>query len=219
MNKIRVLIVDDHAIVREGLRELLKTQEQLQIVGEAVDGSEAVSETARLKPDVVLMDISMPGVGGLQACREIKRLQPDVKILILTMHDREDYFREIFSVGAAGCFVKGGSSRELVQAIETVSHGEFFLHPTMTSRLVSEYQKRTTSDESKATVGELTERESEILKLTAEGRTDQEVADVLSLSRPSVQTHRTHIETKLHLRNRTDLIRYALRHEIITLSS
>ena len=219
MSKIRILIVDDHAIVREGLREILQTQEQLQVVGEAVDGADAVSKTVSLKPDVVLMDIAMPGTGGLQACREIKKLKPEVKTLILTMHDSEEYFLEIFSVGASGYFVKGGSSRELVQAIQAVSRGEFFLHPTMTSLLLTQYQKLVSSDEAKESPGGLSPRESEILKLTAEGRSDQEVADLLSLSRPTVQAHRARIAAKLRLHNRTDLIRYALRHGIITLSS
>src|ERR1035437_213600 len=166
MSKIRILIVDDHAIVREGLREILQTQEQLQVVGEAVDGADAVSKTVSLKPDVVLMDIAMPGTGGLQACREIKKLKPEVKTLILTMHDSEEYFLEIFSVGASGYFVKGGSSRELVQAIQAVSRGEFFLHPMMTSLLLTQYQKLVSSDEAKESPGGLSPRESEILKLT-----------------------------------------------------
>ena len=158
MSKISVLIVDDHAIVREGLRELLQMQDQLRIVGEAVDGVDAVGKAMDLKPDVVLMDIAMPGSSGLQACREIKRLKPEVKILILTMHDGDEYFLEIFSVGASGYFVKGGSSRELVQAIQAVWRGEFFLHPTMTSRLLNEYQKRATGDEAKENEGGLTAR-------------------------------------------------------------
>ncbi len=219
MDKIKVLIVDDHAIVREGLRNLLQAQEDIEVIGEAVDGSEAISKTESLKPDVVLMDITMPGIGGLEATRQIKELHPEVKILVLTMHESDEYFFKMLSAGASGYFVKGGSSAELVSALRAVWRGDVFLYPTMAKRLLNDYLKRAETGDEKESLDGLTQREREILKLIAEGRTNQEVADLLVLSPTTVQTHRAHIMAKLGLRNHTELIKYALRQGLITLEA
>ena len=219
MDKIRVLIVDDHAIVREGLRNLLEAQEDIEVVGEAVDGSEAISKTESMKPDVVLMDITMPGIGGLEATRQIKELHPEVKILVLTMHESDEYFFKMLSAGASGYFVKGGSSAELVSALRAVWRGDVFLYPTMAKRLLNDYLKRAETGDEKESLDGLTPREREILKLIAEGRTNQEVADLLVLSPTTVHTHRAHIMAKLGLRNHTELIKYALRQGLITLEA
>ena len=184
VQKIRVLIVDDHAIVREALRSLLQSQEDIEVVGEAIDGREAISKTKSLKPDVVLMDITMPGIDGLEATRQIKDFHPDVQIMVLTMHEDNWHFFNVLSAGASGYFVKGGSSAELVSALRTVWHGDLFLYPTMAKYLLDDYVKRAGTGNKKSSLDGLTLREREILRLLAEGRTNQEMADLLVLSPP-----------------------------------
>lgn len=220
MNKIRVLIADDHVIVREGLRTLLEAQPDIEVIGEATDGGEAESKTSELQPDVVLMDITMPRVSGLEATRKIKQQNPEVKILVLTMHESDEYFFSMLEAGASGYFVKGGSSSELISALRAVWQGNVFLYPTMAKKLLSGYlQRAKTGSDDKESYDRLTDREREILKLIAEGRTNQEIAELLYLSPATVQTHRAHIMAKLGLHNRTELIKYALRYGFITLDT
>ncbi len=217
MDKIRILIVDDHAIVREGLRAIFDVQPDIVVVGEATDGEEAVNKVKELRPDIVLMDITMPVMNGLEATRLIKRDNPEVKILVLTMHESDDYFYRILEVGASGYFIKGGSSKELISALWMVWRGEVFIYPSMAKKLLSDYLQRVKTGQDTTTYKKLTNREREILKLIAEGRTNQEVAELLVLSPTTVQTHRAHIMAKLGLHNRTDLVKYALRQGFITL--
>ena len=217
MAKIRVLIADDHLIVREGLRALLEAQPDIEVVGEARDGDEAVSKTNEIQPDIVLMDITMPHMNGLEATRIIKEHNPNVKILVLTMHESDEYFFKMLDAGASGYFVKGGSSGELISAIRAVSNGDVFLHPTMAKKLLGDYLQRVGAGDTKESYDGLTKREREILRLLAEGRTNQEIADMLVLSAATVQTHRAHIMAKLRLRSRTELVKYALRKGIITM--
>ncbi len=219
MNKIRVLIADDHAIVREGLRALLEVQPDIEVVGEATDGEEAVNKTVEIQPDIVLMDITMPGVNGLEATRQIKQRSPDIKILVLTMHEGDEYFFKILDAGASGYFVKGGSSSELISALRAVWHGDVFLYPVMAKKLLRDYLQRVEAGDHKERYDGLTNREREILKLIAEGHTNQEIADLLVLSTATVQTHRAHIMAKLGLHSRTDLIKYAIRRGFITLDT
>lgn len=219
MNKIRILIVDDHVLVREGLRNLLEGQSDIEVVGEATDGNEAVEKVPKLKPDVILMDITMPGMNGLEATRLIKEQSPEVKVLVLTMHESDEYFFKMLSAGASGYFVKGGSSSELISAVRAVNRGDVFLYPTMAKRLLNDYLKRAEAGEEKESYDGLTNREREVLKLIAEGHTNQEVAELLVLSPTTVQTHRAHIMAKLGLRNHTELIKYALRRGLITLET
>lgn len=217
MNKMRILIADDHAIVREGLRSLLGAQPDIEIVGEATNGEEAVSKTKELQPDIVLMDITMPGLNGLEASRQLREHSPQVKILVLTMHESDEYFFKFLEVGAAGYFVKGGSSSELISALRTVWRGDVFLYPTMAKKLLSDYLQRVRAGQGKEDYDGLTKREREILKLIAEGYTNQEIAERLVISITTVQTHRAHIMAKLGLRSPTELIKYAIRHGFVTL--
>lgn len=217
--KIRVLIADDHAIVREGLHTLLETQPDIEVVGEATDGDEAVKMTGRLLPDIVLMDLTMPRLSGLEAIGQIKRQHPEIKILVLTMHESDDYFFKTLESGASGYFIKGGSSSELVSALYTVWNGDVFIYPSMTKKLLSDYVRRVNSGSDRETYDGLTTREREILKLIAQGNTNQEIADLLVLSVATVQTHRAHIIAKLGLHRRADLVKYAIRRGFITLDS
>ena len=219
MGRMRVLITDDHAMVRESLRAILEAQPDIEVVAEATNGEEAVSRTGELKPDIVLMDITMPGVNGSEATRQIKEQSPDVKILALTMHEGDEYFFKVLNAGASGYFIKGGSSTELISALRSVWQGEVFLYPTMAKKLLSDYLQRVKAGDSKKSYDGLTTREREILKLIAEGHTNQEIADMLVLSVATVQTHRARLMAKLGLRNPTELIKYAVRRGFITLDN
>ncbi len=219
MSKIRVLIVDDHVIVREGLRALLEAQPDIEIVSEAASGEEAVNKTREVQPDIVLMDITMPGMNGLEATGQIRQHSPNVKILVLTMHESDDYFFRSLEVGASGYFIKGGSSSELVTALRAVWQGDVFIYPTMAKKLLSDYLQRVRTGHDKESYDGLTNREREILKLIAEGHTNQEIADLLVISTATVQTHRAHIMAKLNLHSRTELIKYAIRRGFITLDT
>jgi len=219
MKKIRVLIADDHVIVREGLRTLLEAQPDIEVVGEATSGEEAVSKAKAIKPDIVLMDISMPGMNGLEATRQIREHSPEVKILALTMHEGDEYFFKILEAGASGYFIKGGSSSELISALQAVWQGHVFLYPTMATKLVSDYMQRVRSGQAKESYDGLTNREREILKLIAEGYSNQEIAKRLVLSPSTVQTHRANIMSKLQLHSRTELVKYAIQHGFITLDT
>ncbi len=218
-SKMRILIADDHAIVREGFRTLLEAEPDIEVVGEATNGEEAVSKTEEIKPDIVLMDITMPGMNGLEATTRIKQQSPDVKILVLTMHEGDEYFFKFLDVGAAGYFVKGGSSRELISALRVVRKGDVFLYPTMAKKLLSDYLQRVKTGSDKESYDGLTSREREVLTLIAEGHTNQEIADLLVLSITTVQTHRAHIMAKLGLRSPTELVKYALRRGFIVLDT
>lgn len=219
MSKIRVLIADDHAIVREGLRALLEAQADIEVVGEATNGEEAVNQTKEIQPDIVLMDITMPRMSGLEATRQIKEQCPEVKILVLTMHESDEYFFKMLDAGASGYFVKGGSSAELISALRVVWHGDVFLYPTLAKKLLSEYLQRVRAGHDKESYDGLTNREREIVKLIAEGRTNQEIADLLVLSVATVQTHRARTMAKLGLHSRTELVKYALKRGYITLDT
>jgi len=216
---MRILIADDHVIVREGLRALLQAQPDIEVIDEATNGEEAVSKTMELNPDIVLMDITMPGMNGLDATSKIKQDSPEVKVLILTMHEGDEYFFKILEAGASGYFVKGGTSSELISALHAVWRGDIFLYPTMAKKLLSDYLKRVKSGEYRESYDGLTNREREILKLVAEGRNNQEIASQLFLSPATVQTHRSNIMAKLKLHSRTDLTKYAIKHGLTSLDT
>ncbi len=216
---MRVLIADDHAIVREGLRTILEAQPDIEVVGEATDGEEAVNKTKEIQPDIVLMDITMPRMNGMEATRQIRQQSPDVKILVLTMHESDEYFFKMLDAGAGGYFIKGGSSSELISALRAIWQGDVFLYPTMAKKLLSDYLQRVRAGQDKENYGGLTLREREVLKLIAEGHTNLEIAGLLVISVATVQTHRAHIMAKLGLRSRTELIKYAIRQGYITLDT
>jgi DNA-binding NarL/FixJ family response regulator len=213
MSTIRILLADDHAIVREGVRSLLAAQADMEVVGEAADGMQAFALARSLQPDIVLMDIGMPGMNGLEATRALKTAQPETKVLVLTMHEDEGYFFRVLAAGASGYLLKGAGSAELLSAIRAVQQGGVYLDPMMAKKLMSDYLK----GRERGMDGDdpLTPREHEVLKLIAAGKTNREVAEDLVLSVNTVQTHRLHLMEKLNLHNRTELIKYAIRRGLI----
>lgn len=215
--KIKVLIADDHTIVRSGVRLLLDAEPDIEVVGEALDGVEAVELVELRQPDVVLMDITMPGMDGMEATRHIKAEWPEINVLVLTMHRRDEYFFEMLKAGASGYVLKGAETNELIHAVRTVSRGEVFLYPTMTRKLVQDYLERVTGGSEPNDV--LTSREQQILSLLAEGYSNKEIAERLVISPSTVYTHRSSLMEKLDLTSRHELIKYARRHGLLRDSS
>lgn len=214
MNKIRLLVADDHAVLRAGLRVLLNAQPDMEVVGEAGDGQEAVCKARELKPDIVLLDITMPGKGGLEVIAEIIEENPGIKVLVLTMHDDESYLKKVLKSGASGYVLKKVADTELLSAIRSIARGEMFLDSSMARVLVSELFSKTSVTAENESVP-LTEREKEVLRLIALGYTNQEIAAHLVLSIKTVETHKARIMDKLGLRKRSELVRYALKKGII----
>jgi two-component system response regulator NreC len=212
--RLRILIADDHTLFREGVRKLLEDQPGIEVVGEASDGREAVRKVHTLRPDVVLMDIAMPSLNGLEATRQIKRDHPEVSVLVLTMYDHEEYFRQVLEAGASGYIIKRAATSDLVAAIFAVYNGEAVLSPSITRLLLEDYFRRE-SDKSETEPDLLSPREREILQLIAEGNTSREIAEILSLSIKTVQSHRSSLMQKLDLHDRGDLIKYAIQKKII----
>ncbi len=210
MAKIRILVVDDHTLFRQGIVGLLESQGDLEVVGQAANGNEALAAAAQLSPDVVLMDISMPGTSGLTAAVEIKSRIPNANVLILTIHDREDYLYQALRAGASGYVLKGADIHDLLDAVRSAYRGEVYLYPTATKALVADYLRRARAGEDRAGYDGLTDREREILHLIAQGKTTPEIAAELTLSPHTVQSHRDHIMTKLGLHSRAALIKYAI---------
>jgi two-component system response regulator NreC len=214
MDKIRILLADDHTILRNGIRSLLEDEHDMEVVGEAEDGRAAVSLACQLQPEVVIMDIAMPLLNGLEATRQIKREAPQVKVLILTMHDNEEYIRQVLGAGAMGYILKDAAARELISAIRSVQRGEAILSPAVT-RLVIEDYLRWGGPRPQEDNDSLSPREREVLQLIAEGYTNKQMAEILSLSIKTVQAHRTNLMQKLGLHDRGELIKYAIQKKII----
>ena len=214
-DKIRVLLADDHTILRAGLRMMLNAQPDIEVIGEASSGREAVAITAHLAPDVVIMDISMPEMNGIEATRQIKKQFPDVRVLILTMHENEGYLFQSLRAGASGYMMKEAADTELIQAIRTVQAGRFYLSPIAQSMMVGDYLQRVHAGEEKDSYNDLTEREREILVLVAEGLTNNQIAEKLIISPKTVDTHRTHVMDKLNLHSRAELVKYAMRRGLL----
>lgn len=214
---IRVLVVDDHTLVREGLVGLLGSQPDITVIGQAGSATEALDELTRVQPDVVLMDVGLPGLGGLDATQEIRQRFPAVQVLIVTIHDREDYLFRALRAGAAGYVLKGAEVGDLLAAVRAAYRGEVYLFPSVTKKLVADYLRRSGSGDEQATYDGLSEREREILSLIAEGMTSNEIATLLVLSPHTVQSHRDHIMAKLGLHTKAALIRYAIAHGLIDL--
>jgi DNA-binding NarL/FixJ family response regulator len=217
MQKIRVLVVDDHTIVRDGICALLALVGDIEVVGEAVNGSEALKMVAQLKPDVVLMDIAMPIMGGLEATRRITREFPKTRVLVITQHDDKEYVFPVIESGASGLISKAAASSELAAGIRSVFQGDSFLSPSVAKLLVENYQKTAKERNNLDPYNQLTEREREVLKLLAEGFSTQEMADMLVITRKTVEGHKTNLMTKLGIHNRIDLVKYALRRGIISI--
>ncbi len=206
---IKVLLVDDHTILREGIRLLLGREGDVEIVGEAEDGIQAMELVEGLHPDVVIMDISMERMGGLEATKEITQTFPGIRVVILTMHDNEEYLVGALKAGASGYVLKEAAATDLANAIRTADRGDVYLYPTVARKLVADYVKRVSSPRSMSET--LTTREREVLKLVAEGYTNKEIAGLLGISVKTVENHRANIMRKLDLHDRTDLARYAVR--------
>lgn len=221
---IRVLLADDHDIVREGLRALLGMAGDIAVVGEARTGREAVAAAERLRPHVVLMDISMPELDGVEACARIRQQAPEARVLFLTMHEAEEYFFRALRAGAAGYVIKRTAAADLIAAVRAVARGEAFLSPGVAHALLSDYAGRSSeaADEGEPAArsepdryNTLSGREKEVLKLVAEGHTNQEIAELLTLSIKTVQAHRAAVMEKLGLRDVTHLVRYAVRRGLV----
>jgi two-component system, NarL family, response regulator NreC len=203
---IRVLIVDDHAVVRSGLRRVLEAEEDIEVVGEAGDFRNAVFESRAQKPDVVLLDVVMPGASGIETAPAVLKEAPDAKVLMLSMQDDPQYVREAFEAGAHGYVLKEAVDAEVVGAVREVAAGGRYVHPALGARLVdAEAETR-----ARAAADPLSEREREVLRLLALGHTNQEIANMLFLSVRTVETHRAHIMQKLRLSSRAELVRYAM---------
>ncbi len=213
MSKIKILIADDHAMLREGIRALLSLQKDIEVIGEAADGKEAIDKVEQLKPDVVILDIAMPGMDGLEAARRIKKKNSMAKILILTQHDNKEYILSAIKAGMAGFVPKRALASELVSAIHSVYLGNPFLYPSAATVLMEDYREHATGEAD----DRLTGRQKEILKLIAEGNTSKTIGQKLNISLKTVQGHRAKIMEKLVIHNRTDLIKYAMQKGLIAL--
>lgn len=207
---MRIVIADDHGIVRSGIRLLLERQPDLKVVAEAADGIEARDTVIRERPDLAILDVKMPGLTGLQATREIKSQAPEVSILILSMHDDERYLFEALKAGASGYVLKSQADTDLLAAIRSVERGEPFLSPAAQQALIRDVLERGEQTES-----ELTPREEEIVKMVAEANTSREIAEMLHLSEKTVENHRANAMKKLGMRDRVELVRYAIRQGLV----
>jgi DNA-binding NarL/FixJ family response regulator len=216
MQKIEVLIVDDHTLVRDGIRALLALIADIKVVGEAANGREALEKVKKLAPDVVLMDLAMPIMGGLEATRRIRKRFPRTKVLALTQYEDREYIVPTIEAGARGFVSKTAAFSELASAIQAVYRGGSFLSPMAAAAVVEECQQKVAIEGEKDSYQHLTDREREMLKLVAEGYTAKEIADMLVISLRTVETHKTNLMKKLNIHNKADLIRFAIRRGIIT---
>lgn len=217
MDKIRILIADDHAVVREGTRQFLEREDDLEVVGEAADGEEAVRLVGKLSPDVAIMDISMPNIDGIEATRQIKAKYPKVAVLILSAYDDDQFVFSLLEAGAAGYLLKSVRGNELVNAIREVSAGESVLHPTIARKVLNRFTHITDETQKQKSQDVLTEREIEVLQYAAQGSSNQEIADSLYLSLRTVQSHLNHIFNKLQVSSRTEAVVHALKEGWVTL--
>lgn len=219
MSKMEVLIADDHALVREGISAFLRFTEDIEVIAEASDGFEAIEKAAKFKPDIIIMDINMPKLGGLEATVEIKKANPDIKILVLTQYEDKEYISRFLKAGVSGYLLKKAVGSDLISALHAISRGELYLHPSITSEVVTGYLGRS---DKQALVEDpyekLTDREKQVLKLIAEGYTHKEMGDMLDISTKTVIAHQTHISEKLDIHTRTGLIKFAIRRGIIKIN-
>lgn len=214
MSKIRILVADDHALVREGIVGILKRHDDIEVLDEAADGKETIRKAQKLRPDIVLLDIAMPGLGGLEATIEIRKLCPETRILILSQYDDREYVSRLLKAGVSGYLLKHGVGTDLISAIRAVARGEFYLYPSLTSTLVDQYLgKKDAAPEDPYEA--LTDREKQVLKLIAEGQTHKEIANVLDISVKTAIAHYANIQEKLDIHTRAGLIKFALQRGIV----
>ena len=215
MTRVKILIVDDHAILRDGIRALLSSHDEIEIVGEASDGGEAIQKALEFTPDVILMDLVMPGMNGLEAIHHLRKKIAAAKVLVLTQHDTKTYILSAVKAGAAGYIPKKALSSELLTAIRTVHKGDSYLYSSATKALMEDFRQQVEREP----YDRLTAREREILKLVASGQTSREISDILHISLKTVQGHRLKITKKLGLGNRTELIKYAMRKGLVDMNA
>jgi DNA-binding NarL/FixJ family response regulator len=216
MKTVRILIVDDHDLMRRGIKALLQSHAGWEVVGEAHTGREAVTKAEELKPDVVILDISMPDLNGIEAARRIRKSSPNTEVLILSVHYSDQLIRDILEAGVRGYIVKSDSDRDLIIAVETLANHKPFFTPRATEVILSNFNgARPGNDLPESVRDRLTSREREIVQLLAEGKSSKEVASSLCISVKTAETHRANIMRKLQLHTVTDLVRYAVRNQII----
>jgi DNA-binding NarL/FixJ family response regulator len=212
---LRILIVDDHAVVRRGVRSLLESQEGWEVCGEATNGRDAVEQSGRLRPDVVVMDLSLPGLNGLDATRQILKEAPGTEVLVLTMHQSEELARDVLQAGARGYLLKSDADKNLIAAVDSLRRHKPFLSPTVTEFVLDDYIRRGDAAQADFTSVAVTPREREIIQLVAEGQSNKQAASTLGVSVKTIEAHRANIMRKLHLRSVSDLVRYAIRNRIV----
>ncbi|MEK7705448.1 MAG: response regulator transcription factor [Myxococcota bacterium] len=214
---IRLVLADDHTLFREGLRSLFAGEVDIEVVGEAADGEEAIQRVGELHPDVVVMDVMMPGCNGIEATRRIRAAFPDVRVLVLSMYDDDEHVQRLLAAGASGWMLKQAGSDELVKALRCVAAGGVALHPGVAAKLVKDYVRLVQQADEPDPGDALTPREREVMRLIAEGCTNQVIAERLGLARKTVDAHRGNLMRKLEIHDVTELVKYSLRHGIITL--
>jgi two-component system response regulator NreC len=218
MEKIRLLLTDDHTLFRQGVKNLLDSEPDLEVVGEAGNANEAISKATELCPDVVLMDVSMPGLSSFEATRQLRRNRPETKVLFLTMYDDQDYLAEGMEAGASGYVLKDSPAEQLVSAIGDVHRGGSYLSPRMLTHLVDDFRRRAQSSAHLPRHSRLTRRELEVIKFLAEGSSVKEIAGVLSLSVKTIEAHKFNLMRKLDIHNKAQLVQYAIQKKIIRLA-
>jgi len=216
MSQIRIVLADDHGVIRAGIRSLLERQPELRVVGEAADGREAVGAVERFHPDVVVMDLAMPNLNGMEATRQILATNPTTSVVVLSMHSDEEYVLRALKAGAKGYVLKDSTEADLISAVRAVSSGKSFFSPAVSRLLVEDYTRQLEGHHVEDTYELLTPREREILQLAAEGKSNKEIANLLNLSVYTVETHRRNIMEKLNLHGVPELILYAVRKGVIT---
>jgi DNA-binding NarL/FixJ family response regulator len=214
MEKIRILIADDHALVREGISAILKLHDDIEILGEASDGSETILKANELDPDIILMDIAMPGLGGIEATLEIKKANPEIKILVLSQYDDREYVSRLIKSGVSGYILKHAVGTDLISAIRAVARGEFYLYSSIASSVIDDYlnPKEALSEDP---YEKLTGREKQVLKIIAEGHSHKEIANILNISVKTVIAHQANIAEKLDIHSRAEFVKFAIRKGII----
>jgi two-component system response regulator NreC len=215
MAKIRVFLTDDHTLFRQGIRTLLGSETDIEVIGESANANDAVEKAAEVRPDVVLLDISMPGMSSFQAIRELHKVRPDIKVLLLTMYDDEDYLAEGMEAGANGYILKDSPAEHLLLAIREVHRGGSYMSPKMLAHLVDDFRSRARAEHPVPRFDTLTGREKEVLKLLAEGNSVKEIANDLDLSLKTVETHKFNLMRKLDIHNKAQLVQYAIQKKII----
>jgi two-component system, NarL family, response regulator NreC len=215
MDTIKLVIADDHALFREGVRALLTAHDNLEVVGEAADGSEAIEQVKKFHPDILLLDIAMPGLGGLETTLELKKLAPEVKILILTQYADKEYLFRFLKAGVSGYVLKRAAGSELLSAIKAVHQGGTFIHPDVAPVIVEGYLTGITPAAQEDPYESLTDREKQVFKLVAEGKTNKEIAEMLSISVKTAMAHRAHLAEKLGIHNKAELVKLALQRGIV----